>query len=363
MNRLSDLGLRAFREGLDRHTHCGAKFFETLPLSMRPSEARRLLTSSFAIHATALHCVNFHLDRFHSLRPLTVVIGERIKFDPWEDKWTDLPTSPRSPVPDTGLLFWREIQQILKAFWMIYIARLFSASHKRRGFEMPERENDMEVDDLRPIDLFEFERQGKTHRHWMNRPRDYLFRSMQLFLTAEEYLKDAKPAYHPHLATGNLLCKRISGDTQNWHEVSETMEHFVRLFKEIRSLEHEVGFYSWRRRLGFAIWDIERLRTAGLVHNPRHDSNDDRPRWLSVTRREDFGSVQNHRLIVSGLVKESAEFEGEDYTYPDDSDESLTHIPWDFADYVLPEESRKSLSLEFGIQARGASWVVACGME
>ena len=184
MNRLSDLGLRAFEEGLSRRIYRGDDYFETLPQDMKPSEARRLLTTSFAIHATTLHCVNRHLHRFHSLRPLTVVAGEGIKFDPWQDRWTDLPNSPRSPVPDTGLLLWREMQQILKAFWMIYIAQLFFASHKRRAFEMPERKNDMEVDDMKPIDLFGFERQGKTHWNWRNRPRDYLFHSMQLFLTA-----------------------------------------------------------------------------------------------------------------------------------------------------------------------------------
>lgn len=358
MKLLSHLGLKAFTPGLNRAMYAHDSednLLETLPQDMKPGEVRLLLTTSFAIHATALRCVDRHLRRFHSLRSLTAGVGEGIKFDLWEDKWTDLPTSPRSPVPDTGPLLWRESQQILKAFWMIYIARLFFASHRRRAFELPEQGTDMEVDDMRPIDLFGFERQGKLYWHWRNRPRDYLFHAMQLFLTAEEYLKDVKPVDHWPLTTETLPCKRTSKDTEAWPEVSETMEHFVRLFKEARSLEHGDGFYPWRR-LGFAIWDIERLRTAGLVHDSRHDRNDDRVKWLSVIREGDFGSVRSHRLIVSNVLKGLGELEDEDYTYPEDSDESSKDIPWDFSAYVIIEDSsRKSLSLEFGRQASGAS--------
>lgn len=355
MKRLSDSGLMAFSPGLNKKSiHCD-KFLESLPQDMKPYEARRLLTTSFAIHATTLHCVDHFLRRFHSLRPLTVGVGEGIKFDLWQDKWTDLPTSPRSPVPDTGPLLWREMQQILKAFWMIYFARMFFASYKRRAFELPERCQHMEADDMRPIDLFGFERQGNLGEHDRNRPRDYLFHAMQLFLTAEEYLQDVKPADDPPPAIAILPRKRSIMVTQDWPEVSQTLEHFVRLFKESRSLEHGDGFYPWRR-VGFAIWDIERLRTAGLVHDSRYDRDDDRVRWLSVIREEDFGSVQSHRLVVSGLLKELADLEGEDYTYPEDSDESSAEIPWDVSVYVIPEESyRKSLPLEFGRQARGAS--------
>jgi hypothetical protein len=351
MKLLSDLGLRAFHPGLSRVIYAldpNDKFLETMPQDMKPSEARQLLTTSFAIHATTLRCADHHLRHFHSLRPLAVGVREEIRFDLHKDKWTDLPASPRSPVPDTGPLLWRERQQMLKAFWMIYITRIFFASHRRRDFEIPERWKDMEVDDMSPIDLFGFERQGHLDWHDRNRPRDYLFHSMQLFLTAEEYLRDAEPVDKWPLTTVNLPLKRTIGDTEAWPDVSETMEHFVRLFKEIRSLRAGDGFYPWRR-LGFAIWDIERLRTAGLVHDSKHGRKDDRMRWLSLIREEDFGSVQSHRLIVSDVEKELGELNGEDYTYPEDSDESSIEKPWDWADYhILQDSGRKSLSLEFG---------------
>jgi hypothetical protein len=237
---------------------------------------------------------------------------------------------------------------MLKAFWMLYIAQIFFASHRRRPFEIPERWKHMEVDDMSPIDLFGFERQGHLDWHDRNRPRDYLFHSMQLFLTAEEYLKDAKTVEKWPLTTRIMPCKRTIRDTEDWPEVSETMEHFVRLFKEIRSLRAGDGFYPWRR-LGFAIWDIERLRTAGLVHDSKHDRNDDRVRWLSVIREEDFASVQTHRLTVSDVEKGLGELNGQDYNYPEDSDESAVEVPWDWADYYIAEDSsKKSLSLEFG---------------
>jgi hypothetical protein len=318
---------------------------------------RGLLTTSSAIEATTLQCVSHHLRRFHSLRPAIVNVGEGNNFDLYQDKWTDLPTGPRSPVPNTGPLLWRERQQTLKAFWMVYIARVFFANYRRRPFEIPERFKDMEVEDMRPIDIFGFERQGHLYWNDRNRPRDYLFHAMQLFLTAEEYLEDVKrkPVDDWPVTLGTLPCKGSITDTEAWPAVSETMEHFVRLFKEIRSLRDGDGFHPWRR-LGFAIWDIERLRAAGLVHHPRRDRSDDRVRWLSVIREEDFGSVRSHRLVVPEVLKGVGDVEGEDYTYAEDSDESSMEMHWS-SSFWLPEEDsyRKSLALEFGRQGRDGS--------
>jgi hypothetical protein len=70
---------------------------------------------------------------------------------------------------------------------------------------------------------------------------------MQLFLTAEEYLNDVKPVDNWLLTTETLPYERTSRDTEAWPDVSETMEQFVRLFKQCRSLEHGDGFYPWRR--------------------------------------------------------------------------------------------------------------------
>lgn len=79
-------------------------------------------------------------------------------------------------------------------------------------------------------------------------------------------------------------------------------------------------------------------------------------RWLSVIREEDFYSVQSHRLVVSDVEKVIGELNGNDYAYPEDSDESATEVLWDFSDYQMPQDSnRKSLSLEFGRQARDAT--------
>ena len=135
MKLFSDLGLRAFTPGLIRGMWVSdPNGNKTLPRNMKPSEVRGLLTTSSAIDATTLHCVSHHLRRFHALRPATVGAGEGNKFDLYQDKWTDLPAGSRSPVPDTGPLLWREKQQMLKAFWMIYIARLFFANYRRRPF-------------------------------------------------------------------------------------------------------------------------------------------------------------------------------------------------------------------------------------
>lgn len=243
------------------------------------------------------------------------------------------------------------MQQMLKAFWMIYVARLFFAAHRSRSFEYPERWKDMEVDDRSPIDLFGFERQGWLDHHERTRPRDYLFHPLQLFLTAEEYLKEIKSVENWPPTTITLPCSGINRDPEEWPDVSEAMDRFVRLFKGVRSLRDGDGFYPWRR-LGFAIWDIERLRTAGLVHDPKNDRKDDCVRWLSVIREEDFGTVQSHRLIVPNVLKVT---QGEDYTYAEDSDESSKEQHWIGAWWLAPEKNRKSLSLEFGRQARGAS--------
>ena len=137
------------------------------------------------------------------------------------------------------------------------------------------------------------------------------------------------------------------------------MEHFVRSFKEIRSLRDGDGFYPWRR-LGFAIWNIERLRMAGLVHDPKHDRKGDCAKWLSVIREEDFGTVQDHRLIVPDVFKAT---EGENYTYAEDSDDSSKEMHWAGAWWLPPEKNKKSLSLEFGRQASDVSQDIAFGIK
>ena len=87
-----------------------------------------------------------------------------------------------------------------------------------------------------------------------------------------------------------------------------------------------------RRRLGFAIWDSERLDHAGLINDIRKytrphvvhwlsisRSRDlDRIRWLNVIREEDMPIVRSHRLTVH-----DSDADGKpDFEYPDDTDES-----------------------------------------
>lgn len=75
-------------------------------------------------------------------------------------------------------------------------------------------------------------------------------------------------------------------------------------------------------------------------------------RWLSVLREEDFDTVQSHRLIVPDVLKVIL---GEDYTYAEGSDESSNEQHWIGTWWLALEKNRKSLSLEFGRQARDAS--------
>lgn len=69
--------------------------------------------------------------------------------------------------------------------------------------------------------------------------------------------------------------------------------------------------------------------------------------------------MQSHRRIVFDILKQMAEVDETDYEYPEDSVESSrTFIyPRNWSGYYMPKDksSRKSLSLEFGRQAPGAS--------
>ncbi|KAK4561521.1 hypothetical protein LTR86_004839 [Recurvomyces mirabilis] len=341
--QLNELGLDVFEPGFNRpisNRPAEEELFDKLPESMEALDVRSLLTTSGAIHATASRCINCYLSRFHAMRPVRPSDG--IKFDVRIDSWDDLPTDPRSLVPYTGAPLWTEFQQLLKAFWMLQFANLFFLHHRHRCFDIPEDCRDMEIDDMKPIDLFGFERQGRQEYHDRNRPRDYLFHMMQLFITAEEYLEEVKREGHKPPYSGLLSCERNLGDSRIWPDVSETMEQFVRLFKEVRSLENGDGFSPWRR-LGFAVWDITRPRKAGLVHRPKKDRDVDRVRWLSVIREEEFPRVQNHRQQKRGNI----------VCYPEDSDESSKSRPYGTSIYWLHENPRRSLALEFGKQAHG----------
>ena len=82
MTRLSECGLRAFTPGLIRGMSVDdLNENKTLPPDMKPSEVRRLLTTFSAIEVTTSQYVSYHLRRFHSLRPVTVGVGEGKNFD------------------------------------------------------------------------------------------------------------------------------------------------------------------------------------------------------------------------------------------------------------------------------------------
>lgn len=170
---------------------------------------------------------------------------------------------------------------------------------------------------MRPIDLFNFKKHGQCEWIGRKRPRDYLFSARHIYLSAEEFLAELKAAQSVPTTKDVMTCRRVLGDTKPWPRVSETMEHFVRLFKEARADRDGDGFYPWRR-LGFAFWEPDKLRDAGLMHDISQDRTLDRVRWLSIIREEEFPHIQNHRL----KIYDSDRANDPDYEYPADTDES-----------------------------------------
>jgi hypothetical protein len=182
---------------------------------------------------------------------------------------------------------------------------------------------------LKPIDLFMFPIYGQ--QSWRKRPRDYLLTVLHLYLGAEEYLQDIKAVPQTPPTQSLPICQQRGSESQIWPRVSETMEYFVKRFREIRSRRDGDGFCPWRR-LGFAIWDTERLERAGLINDIRKDTRPhvvhwlsisrsrdlDRIRWLSVIRGEDMPIVRSHRLTVH----DSDADEYPDFEYPEDSEDS-----------------------------------------
>lgn len=303
-----------------------------LPQEMTPLQVRSLLTTSSAIHATAMQCIALYAARFSSLQPLTATEPSRT-FDLYaDDAFSDLPDGPRYSVTNAGSRStWLEQQRALKGFWMIHLTGVFSRRFREGAFvdwpanrvaRVPAMEN--------PVEILAFGRHGSLEWCWRKRPRDYLLNILHLYRRAEEYLKEEVEATAPQMrwtyrpSSALPSPKRAKGDANNlwpnqlWPTVSDGMEHFVYLFPEIRSEQDGDGYYPWRR-LGFAIWDEERLKGAGLINDASSDHDMDRLRWLSVIREEDFAMVQSHRLTVHESDREHTP----DYEYPVDTDE-----PW-----------------------------------
>jgi hypothetical protein len=222
-----------------------------------------------------------------------------------------------------GSVTWGEAQRLLKAFWMVHFAHVCFALLQQKQLDWPE-DRLAKVSRMRPMDLFDLERHMALAWLGRKRPQDYLFTAYHIYLSAEEYLAGSKVAPQGSSNQDLLPCQRMPGDDRIWPRISETMYHFVRLFKEIRSERDGDGFYPWRR-LGFAIWDEKRLVDAGLMNPPAHirslkGRDLDRIRWLSIIREEDFSLVQKHRLTVHESDKEAED--DPEYTYPEDTDDS-----------------------------------------
>jgi hypothetical protein len=298
----------------------------SLPQEMTPLQVRSLLTTFSAIHATAMQCIALYAARFRSLQPLTATEPSS-HFDLYADAFSDLPDGPRYSVTNPGSRStWLEQQRALKGFWMIHLTRVFFKRFREGAFvgwpaDRVARVSAME----KSVEILAFKRHGSAEWHWRKRPRDYLLDTLHLYRSAEEYLEEVKAAPRIHWSYQTSLSRqtqRVKGDdnpwpNQVWPTVSEGMEHFVRLFPEIRSEQNGDGYYPWRR-LGFAIWDEERLKGAGLSNDADRDRDMDRMRWLSVIREEDFALVQGHRLTVHESDREHTP----DYEYPVDTDES-----------------------------------------
>lgn len=295
---------------------CGP-ILEALPQGMTPSQVRSLLATSSAIQATASKCIMVYAERICAMRPLEVT--EPINFDVYADTLDDLPDGPRYHVSKPSEFTWNEEQRLLKALWMVYLARSFFKKLNQGGLDWP-TDQVAKASSLKAIDLFQFERHSVCHTLFRKRPRDYLLSALHIYLSAEEFLEENNTM---PLIEVQPPCrqKKDSDDEDDWlavsASVSETMEHFVRLFKEARSHLDGDGFYPWRR-LGFAIWDDARLSAAGLMNDADNDRGQDRVRWLSVIRKEDFAYVQNHRLMMHARIAETEP----DYRYPEDTDES-----------------------------------------
>jgi hypothetical protein len=298
---------------------------KSLPSDMTPPQIRSLLTTSSAIRTTALRCLATYAARFHAMQPYTTWVS----FEQHEDESNIMPAMSRYSIPDTGPVRWTELQRALKAFWMVHTARVFLTAFEQGAFHDWSHWKIAEISRSRPIDLFNFPMHGSES--WRKRPRDYLLTALHLYLGAEEYLQDIKVVPQTPLTQPLPPCPQRESESQDWPHVSETMEYFAKMFTQIRSQRDGDGFRPWRR-LGFAIWDTERLERAGLINDIRKDTRPhvvhwlsisrtrdlDRIRWLSVVREEDMPIVRNHRLTVDDDDADG----NPDFEYPEDSDES-----------------------------------------
>ena len=196
---------------------------------MIPSQIRSLLTTSSAIRATALRCLASHATRFHAIQHYTTWVS----FEQHEDESNSMPAMSRYSVPDTGPVRWTVLQRALKGFWMVHTARLFLTAFVQGDIHDWSKWNIADMSGLKPVDVFEFSRHGDEYRR--KRPRDYLLTALHLYLGAEGYLQDLEAASQtpPHQPLPPY--QQRDSANQEWPKVSETMEYFAEMFKQIRS--------------------------------------------------------------------------------------------------------------------------------
>lgn len=190
------------------------------------------VTTSSAIQATTLQCIIVYAERFGAMGPLEAT--ELIDFDLYSDTLDDLPDGPRYRVSKPSQFTWDEEQCLLKAFWMVYVTRSLFKKLNQGGLDWP-ADQVAKASSLRAIDVFQFSRHSVCHTLFKKRPRDYLLSALHIYLSAEEFLEENRTM--PSIEVQSPCRKKQdSDDDDDWlarsAPVSETMEHFVRLFKE-----------------------------------------------------------------------------------------------------------------------------------
>lgn len=289
---------------------------------------RGLLATHRKIVCLTISCLKFYLNRFKPLRP-SHLVDTKFHFESdyygpdghYVPSWQQTPAERPFPVHDIGPPTWVEEQRVLRAFWRVQLFRELKTAINASVVNWPE--NDVrKLNDMAEVGLYDvplpnlLDEVGEPFLYQQNTLLEH-----ELIWSVVNYTKDDRqtitaPAF---LQTRRDWSNPTAKGQQDWNTISDYLLWTHIFFHEVTGgagghvvsglcspLQH-VSFEPFRR-LGFVIWDTERMVGYGLL-DPEYGFKDDSYllAWKSILGKDDIAEVEriNQRRYIWATQSES----------------------------------------------------------
>lgn len=300
-----------------------------LPSDSSASMLRGLLATHRRMIYLTVGCLKYSLHRFKSLRPSDLVDrsfhfkSERCGPDNhYVPSWQLRPAKTPYPIQDIGPPSWVEEQRILRAFWRIELSQRLRTAARTSRISWPQKEIEWldrisfdtyclaelggawaqkEFDPSRLPGYYFSQQDNLLEHELMSSALNYIEENRETIDGSRRARRNCRLSCRPRVADLKTIIDYTSPTYKLFHHINgRNGAH--KSFGLCSPIQH-VSFEPFRR-LGFAIWDSERMCAYGLLPAPneRTRTNSCFLAWKSILGKDTLAEVERLNKIWDELV-------------------------------------------------------------